>query len=148
MRVGVNTGEVLAGRVGSGEFSAFTVMGDVVNVASRFEVAARVGHILVGDSAHRLTSPMVQYTALPPMQLRGKAELMPGYEVVGLRGDDPALDFEPSAPYVGRATQLGLLADLLASHDGLRSATIIGEAGSGKSRLLAEIQNLHAAEAI
>src|SRR6266545_2661869 len=55
MRIGINTGEVLAGRIGAGEYGQYTVMGDAVNLASRLEHAARVGHILVGETTHRFT---------------------------------------------------------------------------------------------
>jgi class 3 adenylate cyclase/tetratricopeptide (TPR) repeat protein len=143
MRVGVNTGEVLAGRVGSGEFSAFTVMGDVVNVAQRFEVAARVGHILVGESAYHLTRRVVSYTALPPMQVRGKTELTNTYEVVGLRADDPSAEPDWDAPFIGRESELRVLAEVLAQRGGLRSASIVGEPSAGKSRLLFEFCKLH-----
>src|SRR5262249_39386724 len=72
MRVGINTGEVLAGAVGSGQFTAFTVMGDAVNLASRLEEHARVGRILVSEATYQLTRHAVQYGAGTTTSIRGK----------------------------------------------------------------------------
>jgi len=87
MRVGINTGEVLAGEIGSGQFSAFTVMGDTVNLASRLEARARIGHILVNETTYELTKHRIQYSALPPTQIRGKNEPVVAYEVLGALPD-------------------------------------------------------------
>jgi class 3 adenylate cyclase/tetratricopeptide (TPR) repeat protein len=145
MRVGINTGEVLAGRVGSGQFSAFTVMGDSVNVASRLEGAARVGRILVGHTTWTLTRDVVRYAALPPVELRGKRKPARVYEVDGLPEEGWLVEADPSTPFVGREDQLRRLAELLAaSSTGCRSVSISAEAGLGKSRLLTEFHRRHA----
>ena len=70
LRVGVNTGEVIAGAVGD----AYTVVGDTVNVASRLQTAARPGSVTVGERTMRSTDAAVEYTALEPLELKGKAE--------------------------------------------------------------------------
>jgi class 3 adenylate cyclase len=57
LRVGINTGEVLAGQVGDG----YTVIGDAVNVASRLQSAARPGSVTVGTTTHRLTRGLIEY---------------------------------------------------------------------------------------
>src|SRR5688500_17273421 len=79
LRVGVNTGEVLAGAVGD----AYTVVGDTVNVASRLQSAARPGSVTVGERTMRATDAAVEYTALEPLELKGKAERVPAWEAVG-----------------------------------------------------------------
>src|ERR687897_510090 len=60
LRVGINSGEVLAGRVGDG----YTVIGDPVNVAARLQSAARPGTVIVGDLTHRLTRSAIEYVEL------------------------------------------------------------------------------------
>src|SRR5918911_2204402 len=69
LRVGINTGEVLAGAVGDG----YTVVGDTVNVASRLQSAARPGSVTVGERTMRSTSEAISYVELPPLELKGKS---------------------------------------------------------------------------
>jgi class 3 adenylate cyclase/tetratricopeptide (TPR) repeat protein len=145
VRVGVNTGEVLAGSVGSGQFTAFTVMGDTVNLASRLEQAARVDHILVSESTYELTRDVVRYVPLPPMTIRGKQEPVRAYEVEGLAAGDWSGE-SPADGFVGRQSELATLERLLADSGHLRSAIVCGPAGSGKSRLAKELCRLHRAE--
>ena len=85
LRVGVNTGEVLAGAVGD----AYTVIGDTVNVASRLQTAARPGSVTVGERTMRSTDAAVRYDELEPLELKGKAER--GARVGGGRPDRGAL---------------------------------------------------------
>src|SRR6266850_3086290 len=67
--VGVNTGEVLAGRVGD----SYTVIGDSVNVAARLQAAARPGTVTVGEHTHDATRDAIEYRALDePLELKGK----------------------------------------------------------------------------
>jgi class 3 adenylate cyclase/tetratricopeptide (TPR) repeat protein len=144
VRVGINTGEVLAGSVGSGQFTAFTVMGDTVNLASRLEEAARVDHILVSEATYRLTRGVVRYVPLSPLNIRGKQEPVNAYEVEGLvpGGSDHE---PPVGDFIGRQSELGALEGLLADRGHLRSAIVCGPAGSGKSRLVKELCRLHQA---
>ena len=80
LRVGINSGEVLAGQVGDG----YTVIGDVVNVASRLQSAARPGSVTVGRTTHRLTRGPIEYEELEPLTLKGKSEPVPAWEAVRL----------------------------------------------------------------
>jgi class 3 adenylate cyclase len=73
LRVGVNTGEVLAGAVGED----YTVVGDVVNVAARLQSAARPGSVTVGARTMRASGGAVRYEQLEPLELKGKAEPVP-----------------------------------------------------------------------
>ena len=142
MRIGINTGEVLAGRVGAGQFSTFTVMGDSVNLASRLEHEARVGHILVGETTYRLTRQVIRYDTLPPLMVKGKQEPVQTYEVTGVEGDLAALKADTG--FVGRPDALGVLAQVLQRPEiGLHSVMVAGEAGVGKSALLAELYRRH-----
>ena len=78
LRVGINSGEVLAGRVGDG----YTVIGDAVNVAARLQGAAEPGTVTVGELTHRLTRNAIEYVELEPLELKGKAERVPAWEAV------------------------------------------------------------------
>ena len=74
LRVGINTGEVLAGAVGE----SYTVTGDTVNVASRLQSAARPGSVTVGQRTMRATSNVVSTRSSSPCDLKGKAEPVAG----------------------------------------------------------------------
>src|SRR5581483_6201110 len=76
LRVGVNTGEVLAGRIGG----SYTVVGDAVNVAARLQAAAPVGGVLVGERTRRLSAGEIVYEAIEPLTLKGKSEPVPAWQ--------------------------------------------------------------------
>lgn len=141
--VGINTGEVLAGHVGD----SYTVIGDSVNVAARLQAAARPGSVTVGERTYRATRDAIEYKALEqPLELKGKAQ--PVYAWEALAADASRATAESSAeptrtPLVGRSAELAQLQNLVERVERRRGphlATVIGEAGVGKSRLLAEFE--------
>ena len=137
LRVGVNSGEVLAGKVGDG----YTVMGDPVNVAARLQTAARPGSVTVGQVTHKLTRTAIEYSELEPLRLKGKAELVPAWEAVRVTTADTTLT-RASTPLVGRDHEADQLASLFRTVVRERRAhlvTVIGQAGVGKTRLLREL---------
>jgi class 3 adenylate cyclase/tetratricopeptide (TPR) repeat protein len=141
LRVGVNTGEVLAGAVAEG---GYTVIGDTVNVASRLQSAAEIGSITVGERTVRATAEAVEYRRLDPLMLKGKSEPVPAWQAVGLLAATPRRTAGMSAsPFVGRDHELELLERLYGRvvRDGrAHLVTVIGQAGVGKSRLLRELE--------
>ena len=139
LRVGINSGEVLAGQVGDG----YTVMGDAVNVAARLQAAATPGSVTVGEITHRLTRSAIEYSELQPLTLKGKSEPVPAWEAT--RVLDPGAaprGARTEAPLVGRQDESDLLMSLF-DRVGRESrphlVTVIGQAGVGKSRLLREL---------
>lgn len=70
--IGINTGEVFSGNIGSPERMEFTVIGDTVNIASRFSGAARPGQILVTRETLKCLDSEIAHRELPPWKLRGK----------------------------------------------------------------------------
>jgi class 3 adenylate cyclase len=142
LRVGLNTGEVLAGAVGD---RRYTVIGDTVNVAARLQAAGRPGSVTVGEATWLETREAIEYRELEPLALKGKANPVPAWEAVALRAATPVRRdvSTSSSPLVGRDTELALLGSLYAQVERERRpqlVTIVGEAGVGKSRLLAELE--------
>jgi class 3 adenylate cyclase/tetratricopeptide (TPR) repeat protein len=142
LRVGVNTGEVLAGAVGD----AYTVVGDTVNVASRLQSAARPGSVTVGERTMRATDAAVEYARLEPLDLKGKAERVPAWEAVGLIAEHAVRRVAPASesPLVGRQQELGALDSLyerVVREGTSHLVTVVGEAGVGKSRVLREFEH-------
>src|SRR6185312_4564693 len=106
LRVGVNTGEVVAGAVGDG----YTVIGDTVNVAARLQGAAQPGSVTVGERTFRATREAIEYRELVPLTLKGKAEAVPAWEAVGVLAAQPVRRVAArETPLVGRSDKLELL---------------------------------------
>ena len=82
-RTGVNTGEVIAGDSSRGQ--AFAT-GDAVNVAARFEQAAGIGEILIGEHTLALVRDAVRVEPVPPLDLKGKSEPVPAFRLIELTG--------------------------------------------------------------
>jgi class 3 adenylate cyclase/tetratricopeptide (TPR) repeat protein len=141
LRVGVNTGEVLAGKVGDD----YTVIGDAVNVASRLQSSATPGTITVGERTQRATSSVIEYLPLEPLNLKGKAEPVAGWRVLSLLEERTGATrrVRREAPLVGRDDELAALQMLfarVARNDAPHLATVFGQAGVGKTRLLRELE--------
>jgi len=138
LRVGVNTGEVLFGRLAGTD--DYTVMGDVVNVAARLQALAPPGEVYVGDSTAALTSSAISLAEVDDLAVRGRQQTERVWRAMGLEHVGTELRVNRDTPFVGRARQQKVLADVI---DDLRAGrgalvSIVGEAGSGKTRLIAE----------
>src|SRR5215207_6501630 len=141
LRVGVNTGEVLAGAVGED----YTVVGDVVNVAARLQSAARPGSVTVGERTMRASGGAVRYEQLEPLELKGKSEPVPAWEAVAVTAQHAVGRRAPSreTPLVGREQELSTLETIFERVELERAphlVTLVGEAGVGKSRVLRELE--------
>lgn len=148
LRVGINTGEVLAGVQAQ---VSYTVVGDTVNTAARLSDAASVGTTVAGRETALATMHLAAWRALKPLRLKGKREPVPAYELVGLRTRIAhRLGLGEAAPFIGREAELGVLVERLT--DVVEQAhpstlLVVGEAGVGKTRLVAELSR-HAGDAL
>ncbi|MBU6428869.1 MAG: AAA family ATPase, partial [Cyanobacteria bacterium REEB65] len=139
VRVGVNTGLVVAGAVGSGAKRDYTVMGDAVNVARRLETAAARGTVLVGESTYNVTRDRFDFEWIGPLVLKGIPDPVVAYRALGARPIARA-ELRERTPLVGRQSELTRLLTCL---DNLKNGSpqvvgLVGEAGIGKSRLARE----------
>src|SRR3954454_8958312 len=142
LHIGINTGAVIAGNIGSTGRRDYSVMGDAVNLAARLEDASPDGQIFVGPRTYAQTSGIFEYEKIPPLNLKGKTTPVDIYRLGGLRAKAKrARGIEGlRASLIGREAELAkMLSALAAVQNGFGGLlSIVGEAGLGKSRLLAE----------
>jgi class 3 adenylate cyclase len=148
IRAGINSGPVMVGNVGSDLRYEYTALGDAVNVAARMQSAAQAGTIVITEMTRRLTGDTFDLEDLGGLEVKGKAEPVHAYRVIGRKAaparrrglESVGLD----SPMVGRDEPLRRLSALLepvrAGHG--RAAFVVGEPGIGKSRLLAELRRI------
>ncbi len=141
-RTGINTGEVVTGDNATGSTLA---TGDMVNVAARLEARAQPGEIVIGAATYRLVRDAITAEELPPLELKGKSKPVSAFRVVDVAPDTPGLLRRFESPIVGRSLELAELLesfDAALEHRACRTATILGEAGAGKSRLSHELASV------
>ncbi len=143
VRVAVNTGEAVVA-FGEGPQVGEAVAGDVVNTASRMQALAPPGGVVIGEATYRRVRNHVVAEAMPPARVKGKADPVAVWRVLGERDPSTVARISP-VRFVGRDRELALLADLFDRTVADRKAhlvTISGEAGIGKSRLVEELRAL------
>lgn len=92
VRMGINSGEVVAGNIGSPSRLDYTVIGDTVNLASRLEPLATKGGILISEATYQFVKDLVKVNKLPPVQVKGRTGEVEVYEVLDLLEQQPAED--------------------------------------------------------
>jgi tetratricopeptide (TPR) repeat protein len=138
VRIGVHTGEVVAGDPARGQ--AF-VSGDTVNVAARLEQAAAPDEILIGERTWRLGAGAIHTEAIDALSLKGKAEPLPAWRLLDVSRDLTAEHRRSDGPFVGRNDELEQLKrafERAVDQRGCVVATVVGPPGIGKSRLADE----------
>lgn len=147
LRIGINSGPVLLGTVGTtGEVTA---LGDAVNLASRLEHAAPVGEVLISHDTYRLVRGIFDVEPQQPLIIKGKHEPVRAYLVKAAKARAFRLATRGvegiETRTIGRAAELRILQDayraMTAEPAKPRVITLVAEAGVGKSRLLYELEN-------
>ena len=137
-RIGVHTGEVIAGDPSSGH--GF-VSGDAVNVAARLEQAAAPGTVLIGEATYRLVRDAVSAEEVEPLELKGKSEPVPAYRLVEVIPHKLGVSRRLDSALVGRVEEMEALKAAFVRSSEQRictQVTVFGAAGLGKSRLTQE----------
>jgi class 3 adenylate cyclase/tetratricopeptide (TPR) repeat protein len=137
-RIGVDTGDVIAGDPAQGQ--SF-VVGDSVNTAARLEQAARSHEILIGEQTHRLVRDAVVAEPVGAIEAKGKAKPVQAWRVIDIVPGAPGWSRRLDSPLVGRDEELELLQRMFDEADAERTCkvvTVLGAAGVGKSRLTTE----------
>lgn len=143
VRVGVNTGLVAVGEVGNDLRVEYTAMGDAVNVAARLEAAAEPGTILIARETQRLVAEVFETEDLGEIRVKGKREPVEVHRL--LRPRSPVVGPGASTttgPMVGREREVEALSAALGAAERGSAVAVVGPAGVGKSRLIAEVRSL------
>jgi predicted ATPase/class 3 adenylate cyclase len=145
LHIGISSGIVIAGNVGTDMRMSYGVTGDTVNVASRLEGAATRGQILVTQSTYRLTRGIFEFRRLEPIRVQGKKDSVLAFELLDAktRRDTKRGLGGLISPLVGREWESKVMRKAIAATKLGRSALILvyGDAGVGKSRLLEEMRS-------
>ena len=144
MRIGINTGTVVIGEIGTDMHVEYLAIGDAVNVAARLQSAAEPGKVMLSEPCARLVSAEFELKDLGELTVKGKAEPLQAFELIGVKAEPETgrgIEGLPT-PYVGRVQEVEKLrSSLLALSDGHgQIVTLMGEAGIGKTRLLEEVK--------
>jgi class 3 adenylate cyclase/tetratricopeptide (TPR) repeat protein len=151
LRIGINTGLVVVGKIGNDLRMDYTAVGDTTNLAARLQALAAPGAILVSDATHRLVDGFFETRDLGPTPVKGKAEPVGAFEVLAERTVRGRIDVRVDAgltPLIGREREMASLGEAFASARAGQGRVVflVGEAGIGKSRLLYEFRRTLGAE--
>ncbi|WP_239651123.1 adenylate/guanylate cyclase domain-containing protein [Mycobacterium sp. UM_Kg27] len=138
MRVGLNSGKVIAGGIGSGQFG-YAAVGEQVGMAQRMEAVSPPGGIMLSASTARLVEGQAMLGAVQPVQIKGTAEPVPARQLFGMAERHRAVRRAESS-LIGRRGELAAVAAMvdraIRGHGSVTS--VVGAPGIGKSRMARE----------
>lgn len=146
VRMGLNSGPVVVGRIGDNLRMDYTAIGDTTNIAARLQALAQPGAICVGSSIYEAGEPFFDFRATGLHTLKGIDRPVPVFELLRAKSaqsnDARARGLGIAAPLVGRESELRAATQAV---DALREGRggvmlVTGEPGTGKSRLVAELR--------
>ncbi len=146
VRIGINSGSVIAGKIGTDRHTEYTVIGDTVNLAKRLEEGAQPDTIQVSKKTYQITKSLFKYKELAPLALKGIPQPVPIYRPLAVKERPyrtrglPGLD----TPMIGREKDLARLQKALRESIEMgisRTVLLTGDAGVGKSRLVSEFRS-------
>ena len=145
IRQGLNTGLVVVGSIGTDLRMDYTAVGDTTNVAARLLQVAERGRIVMSETTQRLAHGYFHTRDLGELRVKGKADAIHGFELIGAREARTRLDVSADrglTPYVGREGELEILLQCFekAKTGQGQMVFVVGDAGIGKSRLLYEFR--------
>ena len=148
LRVGLNSGEVIAGEIGSGALG-YTAVGEQVGMAQRMESVAPPGGVMLSASTARLVEGVASLGELESVRIKGAEEPVPARRLLGL-GDGHRAAGRAESNLVGRGWEMaaveGLLERAIDGHGAV--VGVVGSPGIGKSRLVREVAAMAAARGV
>ena len=145
VRIGLNTGLVVVGKIGDNLRMDYTAVGDTTNVASRLQVMAAPGEMLIAQTTFESARTVVEARSLGAVHIKGKAAPIEVYRVIGRRSAAAATEARSArtlSSFVGRDREMADLMDSLEQAKAGRGQAIgiVSEPGMGKTRLLWEFR--------
>jgi class 3 adenylate cyclase/tetratricopeptide (TPR) repeat protein len=146
LRIGLNTGPVVVGRIGDDLRMDYTAIGDTTNLAARLQAMAEAGSILVSETTHRGIEGHIHTEPLALVSVKGRSQPVGVARVLGRRRQRSHLEVRAErglTPVVGRQRELALLQECWARARRGHGLVVglVGEPGVGKSRLVFEFRN-------
>ena len=144
LRIGINTGPVVVGRIGDDLRMDYTAVGNTTHIAARMQAQAEPGAILMAEATHRFVEGYVLCESLGRVDVRGQREPVTAFRVTGRRRWRSRLEMSAArglTRLAGRRRELALVHDCLRRAEGGlgQIVGVVGEPGVGKSRLLYEV---------